>query len=454
MAVSCSVRWPVALCLLALSMPSSISNSVPAQHLGLTCKDSPQHLPTTPHSSRTCEDTMAERNYQGFQLASGGAVIPEAAGPLRAPRQEVQPEANIATQALDGLLAFGEQIAGANIARKAEESYIDGVRQATLGGSIEEMETDPLSRPFVRGGYNMQNYRIEQATLAQEVQDFIAREGKSMEPEEFGKYLAKQSKTRFPDLGAGLSQTDRARAIASQAQLEQNLVQFQAKAYKEYAIQQAAQRFTIQGNQINGQMTRAKNNGDREQYLQGAERATLFVNDLLTSDALPAEMRDEATVQYLQSLLASDNTDVVEDLRDSGLLDGLAHDARVKIDNGIRESRARTRARDSLGVLESNGEFMNRLTNGKTNIDEVRAYVDREVRAKRMTVDEGESIYEKFFKSQSDKDTLTDMISAVSAGDINRLHQLGFGVEEALLKLDQNWAINNVSLENRVGKGI
>lgn len=397
---------------------------------------------------------MAERNYQGFQLAQGGSVMPQTGAPLRAPRVAPDVQPSPVAAALDGLLAFGEQFAKQNVARVAEESYIDGVRQATLGQSLEEMETDPLTKPFVRGGYNMQNYRIEQATLAREIQDFIATEGKAMEPEEFARYLAEQSSQRFPDLGAGLSQPDRARAIAAQAQLEQNLVEGQAKAYKQYAIEQAAQRFTIQGNQINGAMTKAKNSGDSEAYIQNAERAALFVNDLLTSDSLPSGMRAETATQYLQSLLAVDHADLVEDIRDAGMLDELPHDARVKIDNGIRESKARTRARDSIGVLESNGQFMASLAEGKVGIDDVRAYVDREVQAQRLSIDEAESIYEKFFKSQSDKDTLADMISAVTGGDINRLHQLGFSVDEALLKLDQNWAINGVPLEQRTMKGI
>lgn len=397
---------------------------------------------------------MVQRNYEGVQIAQGGSVQPQASAPLQAPLRTPQAQPSAVAQVLDGLLSFGSQVAKANVDRAAQGAYLQGSRNAALGISEDEIESDFLTRPFTRGGYNMQNYRMEQAALAREMEEFIAREGKAMEPEEFAKVLAQESGSRFQALGEGLSIEDQARAVASQAQLEQNLIGHQGRAYRQYAIEQAAQRFNIQGNQINAGMTRAQQLGDGEAYVQNAERAVGFVYDLLSNDALPGEMRGEVTTQYLQSLLALDHADVVEEIRDSGMLDTLDPAARTKLDNGLRESRARTRARDSLAVLEGNGELQARLANGQLGIEELRLHVEAEVHAKRMTVNEAESMYRAFYKSQSDKDTLAQTFQALMAGDINRLHQLGVGVEEALLNLDQNWAINGESLERRTAKGI
>jgi len=398
---------------------------------------------------------MAQRDYKGVQIAQGQSVMPTVAGQntqRSAGTANVQP--NIATQALSGLLSIGSSLAKKSIDVSAETAYIEGQRKAATSASTEDLNQDFLTKGFTNGGYNIQNYRMEQAELAAEMSAFIAKDGKSLSPTEFSKVLANKAGEKFSELSDTLSQGDKVRALAGQAQLEQNIMGQHNSAHKANAIERVAQLYTIQGNQINGAMTAARNSGDRVAYSEAAARASLYVNDVLTGESLPGEMRSSVAVGYLKSILATDNAAVVEDLRDSGQLDGLSAADRTALDNGIRESKSRTRARDNLGNLEANAQFMTSVGKGTATIEGVREHVGRNVENGLMTAAAGEAVYEQFYASQSDTETLFNAMEALDSGDVNALGRMGLGTEEALLMQDQHWALQGIPQQVRVLRGL
>jgi len=398
---------------------------------------------------------MPTRNFQGFTIAqgsrgpspTGGSVVPVN---RRVPG--VRP--SVAGQALQGILSFGEQLANQNFAAVAEGAYLEGQRQRSLGTALGEIEGDVFARPFIRGGYAAQDYRLNQAKFVQEMQAFIDREGRTLTPEEFTKSLRDGSEQIIQSIGPSMSREDRAKALASQAQAEQAIIQYQAKAHAEYGLEQVSQRYTVQGNQITAELTQARDAGDPDAYVQAAARASMFLDDVLNGDSLPSDMRPEVAAQYVLALLSTDHADLVEAAIGDGSLDTLPQDARVKIDTALRESRSRTLARDSLAVLEGNGQFYERVAEGRASVGEVRAFVEREVLAKRMTVNEAEALYRQFYKSPSDHGTNAAIYGALIAGDINSLHSMGTTPSEAILKMDQDMATRGYTLEQRTAQGI
>lgn len=393
---------------------------------------------------------MPTREYRGFSIAQGSrGPLPTGGGPVQVPRNMPQVRPSAALQALEGLVQFGAELANRGLANATESAYLEGQRQRSLGTALEDIEGDRAARPFIRGGYAQQDYRLNQAKFMQEMQDFIERDGRTLPPEKFVQALREGSEQIVQSIGPSMSRDDRARALASQAQAEQALIMQHGKSHKQYGLEQVSKRYTVQGNQLNAALTEARNSGDSTGYTQSAARAAMFVQDILTGDSLPEDMRAEVATQYVLSLLSTDHADIVEQAIGAGMLDTLDMDARIRIDTQLRESRSRTLARDSLAYLEGNGRFYERVANGQASLGEVRTFVQREVLAKRMTVNEAESLYQKFYKSPSDQGSKFAMFSSLLSGDLNGLHSMGSSPGEAIMALDQDMAARGVPMEQR-----
>lgn len=393
---------------------------------------------------------MPERNYRGVKIASGQTAQLQPTGPARAPQRQAQTQPSLVAEALQGLLSIGQQYAAKNVESVAETQYLEGVRAANMQESVDSVESDMLSAPFVRGGYNMQTYRMEQAAFAEEMQEYIKGPGKKDTPEEFAKVLKERAGSGFSESLSGLSLADQSRALASQAELEQGINTAQVKAYKANVIQEAAQRYTTQGNQINAALTTARADGDDEAFSNNARRAALMVEDILNGDSLPAEMRPAVAKEYMLSLLSTDNAQVVEDLRDSGLLDNMDHASRVDLDTAIRKSRSRTEAEDNYSAMQDRGEFRARLAAGLATEQEVAAYTEQGVARGIMSAKDVEARWKEYYKSRSNGDTNRDVFQALMSGDVGRLHALGYDVDEAIMLYDQNQAQQEVPLNDRI----
>lgn len=392
---------------------------------------------------------IAERTRQATGDLGRG---PQAYSPSTARVQQADVEVSPLTRALSGLLELGENVAKQGVAASAQEQYIAGARARQLGESFVDLETDPLTAPFVRGGYQDQDYRLDQAQFSQEMQDFIANDGKTLTPEQFTQEMAKRSQGVLERLGEGGSFGNRANALAEQTSAEGALMKQHSQAHKNWLIEQVGQRVTVQGNQLISSYIKSKT-GDGAPEAE-AERIALFYNDVLNSDNLPAEMRGKVATQFLQALASSDGREVVEGMRERGLLDTLSFDERVKVDEALRASEARTRPLDLLGDVRSAAEFEQSIAKGNASIEQVAAYVDVGVRTKRLTLNQAQSVWESFYRSSSDKQNVVELSAALNRGDLATVNRLGFSVSEGLDLVDQQLALNGVSPTERMLTGL
>lgn len=394
---------------------------------------------------------MVERTSQETRLQGPGkaqyAELNLGAGVMRRP-EEVKVSAM--DQALDSVLTVGGKLASKVVDYKAQEAYLNGQRARMAGEAESAVDSDPFSAPFVKGGYQDEDYRIAQAELAREMDLFIKGNGKSMSPTEFAKVLKEKASAYTPKFDS-LSMRGKLQALTSQTKLEESLFTKQAVANQKWSIEQGSKRFLAQGNQIMTDLMKADDPATRQ---ANVERAALFYTDLMTSEKIPQEARQQMAQQYLGALANADQRDVIEQLRDSGALDVLSFDQRKKLDTAMRESAVRTEARDALGVVQANADLEQRVGAGKATAEELEGYIVAEVNAKRMSYDQAKSLRMKFLTGLSNKDNMTELMQALGNRDLDAMAALGFTGAEGLEQMDKQLAANEVPLTDRLKTGL
>lgn len=392
---------------------------------------------------------MVDRTSQPFNLEVGREAsqgLNLGAGRYRAPKDQGMSSMD---QALSGILDFGQKLAGKAVDLKAEEAYMAGQRARMAGESADAVESDVFSKPFVKGGYQDEDYRIAQAELAREMQVLLQGNGKAMSPQDFSKTLQEAAKKYQPRY-ENLSLRGKAQALESQRALEQSLFAKHAAAYQQFIIDQGMKRYNINGNQILDDLLKA---GPVDRDAQ-AERAGLFYQDLLTTDKLPADVRVGMAKEFVLSMANADQREVVESFRTAGLLDQLPFEERRQLDSALRESAVRTEAKDSLGVVLNNAEVERRVAGGEVTAEELQLHINAEVAAGRMSYDQAKTLAGKYVTGLSNKDDMLDIFGAIGRGDLTTLAALGVSPVQGLEKLDQQLAKNGVGTTERMVYGI
>ncbi|QHJ82062.1 MAG: hypothetical protein [Bacteriophage sp.] len=381
----------------------------------------------------------APAQVQGLQLGAAKAERSDYTGP------------SAGSVALDGLLSLGQQVAGKKLEQEVQEKYLEGTRARMAGQSQDAVDSDIFSRPFVNGGYQDEDYRIEQATMARELGEVIKTKGQSMAPAEFGK-LVQQRAGQFTGNFSKLSQQGQAQAIASQESMERSLFSAQAGAYSKWSINEGAKRYLVQGNQIITDL--ASSSDDPVTYQAHTERAALLYTDLMQSDKLPVEMREKVAGQYLSALVNSDQRQVVEQLRQTGALNTMSFEDRKNLDSQMRESATRTTALDSLGAIQDNASFESRVGRGEVGGDELTSYIVNEVEAKRMSYAQAKKLRMTALKGMANQDDQMSLMKAVGNRDADSMAALGYTVSEGIEAMDKQLAKNGVGTTERLKAGM
>lgn len=376
---------------------------------------------------------MVERVDQPLELSGGDLGSISGYSPQRARVQQAETEDNLGLQALSGLLDIAGGVAEQAFVADVKQQYMQGQRARMLGQSMEDVDTDVFSKPFVRGGFQDQDYRMQQANLDQEMRAYIADKGRTVPPEEFVAVLAQKSSATLEGMGDGLSPRGRALALAAQTELEQSLITSHNSAYKSYSIEQAGKRITADGNARMSELGRAKlGQGD---VANASNRVVSFVQDLWANPAIPDEMRLQVAEQYLVGLVApgNDHRDVVNALRQDpgGLLDQLPFESRTKIAAAVDASEKRTKSRDALFDMGAAAAFEQSIDAGTATNAQVMQYTTTEVMAKRMTADQQKAIWDRQLKSQTGQEDTALTIDQLNRGDLQGLAARNIDIQDA-----------------------
>lgn len=396
---------------------------------------------------------MVERTQVDFQLPSGGNVAPAFIQPATAqPDRPVGLENSLLRDALTGVMDLGQKLLARSAQEEAQLKYLEGARARQLGESIDSVDSDFLSKRFVRGGWNDQDFRIAQSEMMTNAQQFIATNGRALSPEQFQEYLRNEGNKVISKLGPGMSPEMRAKALAAHTDAEATLSAMHSKAHRAYSLEQVGKRITTQGNEITRTLVVAQEQDDPATTTHAFKRAAQFYYDIAATDTLPEEMRNEVGYQYLTSLLAADQHHVVSALLDNGALDNLPFDQRTKLAGSLREAEGRARTVEALGTYETTGRFMELVADGKARIEDVRSFVENRVRNGLMTPKEAQRLYQTYYKSASDSESTLNLMDALNRGDLNRINSLGFTVQEAIDRVDLHMAKAGVGAAERTQK--
>ena len=407
---------------------------------------------------------MVERTSQPLQLASGNLGQYSGYRPGQARAEQVQTEPSLGMQALSGLLKIGGAVAEQAFQTDVKEAYMQGQRARMLGKSLDDEEADVLAKPFVRGGYQDQDYRVRQAELQQKMTSFIAGKGRTLPPEQFVAELARESSAVLESMGDGLSNVGREQALMAQTQLEETLIGAHGKAYRTYGIEQYGVRITTEGNAIAAQIAEARASGDSALVQEAAARATLFVEGVRTSPQMPDEdMRNEVTMGFVKHLLSAgnDNRDIVAAMIDSGQLDGLPGEKRAQINDWMYASQGRTVAQDSLNTLLADADVMLRVESrmpGSTDMpkgepvskQEADLFVAQKVASRQWTDDQARDFYKKWMDSSSDGQRTNDLLQRYAAGDVQGIYAMGSSLAKAATAYYQMGATKNTPLSTMI----
>lgn len=393
---------------------------------------------------------MVERVAQEFSLQSPGTPgysgVNLGAGNYRP--QEV--ETSIADQALHGLMGVTEKVAGQLVDRQAQQAYLDGARARMVGEAEASVDSDIFSRPFVRGGYQDEDYRLDQVEMERELTTFIEGDGQRMEPGEFAKIMRERA-GKYEKKFTGLSMSGQLQALSSQQSMEQALLTKQTQAYQSWSISEFAKRRTAQGNQIMTGLAKASDPAERQARI---EQAGVFYLGLMTDDKLPAESRAQLGNDFLTAMVNMDQREVVEQLRDGGALDGLSFEQRKELDTALRKSAARTEARDALGVVMANGDFEAAVERGDVTVEQLEGYIVAETKAGRMSYDQAKSLRMRYVSGMANKDGSLAVIQALGARNITALAAAGHTPESGLLFMDKQLAAQGVPVISRLQQGL
>lgn len=393
---------------------------------------------------------MVERTSEQFNLrkSEGGTQL----SALRlGPGERRRPEEvdHAGSQALEGLVGLFGQAAGKMADQQAQMAYLEGSRARMAGQAQETVDSNVFTRSFVNGGYQDQDYRIHQADMAREMDTFIATKGKSMSPAEFQKVVQERAGT-FTEQFGELSQRGQMSALTNQTKLEESLFAKQGQAYAQWSIEQGSKAYLAQGNQIITDLQKA---GEADAPAQ-AERAALFFQDVLTTDKLPVGSREATAVEYVHALINNDQRGVVEQFRESGMLNSISFKERQKIDSALRDSKVRTEATDSLAFVQQDGEFEGKVIAGLASTDELNEYITSRTNSGHMSYDQGKQLRAKYIKGLGNKDDMSALMSAVGNRDLTAMAALGYTGQEAIDQMDKQLAAQGISLERRLQVGM
>lgn len=376
---------------------------------------------------------MADRDYasaprRGLQAIASPSVSDQG---VRAVQVE-QPQDSLLQSALQGLGRVGEQYAQRRFDMEVQNAHLDGERARATGQSIEQLDTNPLTAPFVRDGWMDQNYQIAQANFSAKAQEYINGEGKSQSPEQFAQWVQANSQEVSAAMSDHMSLATRTQAIKSQTGIEKQLIQAHTQAYAQYSQEQYADRLVTGGNaHITGYMNAVANN-DTQAAQTAMGNLTEYATGILNNPKLPNEVRQSATASLLSAAITeTGQTAPVAALIRAGKLDGLSSAQRMHLDTLINRSQDQGVTAQRIDFADKWGQMTRQLDlNQPVSYDQFRDMLDQ---AKKLDMPASfyDSAYKTWYNSGMNSNVAIAAKAAMS-GDVSALARSGKSVEQGI----------------------
>lgn len=376
---------------------------------------------------------MADREYtstsrQGSQVVASSAVASQGAGSVRA--QEVQP--SLLDTALTGLSRIGQQYGAQKFDLEVQKAHLDGERARATGQSIEQLNSSPLTAPFVRDGWMDQDYQLAQSDFNAKAQAYIQGEGRTKSPEEFSQWVAANSQEVNESMSNNMSLQSRVQAIKSQTGIERQLIEAHSQAYARYSQEQYADRVVTGGNAHITAYMAAVANKDPQAAQTAMGNLTEYATGILNNPKLTDEVKHSATTNLLRAAITeTGNTAPVAALLKSGQLDGLPSQQRMQLDALLNQSQDQGVTAERIDFSDKWGQMTRKLQlNEPVTYDEFKGML-----AQARNLDMPASFYDSAYKTWYDSGMNSNVAIAAKAamnGDTSSLARTGKSVNDGV----------------------
>lgn len=394
---------------------------------------------------------MAERSSQELGLRIDVTDKQAYQGGARATVKDyqVQDTSSGASRVLAGILDAAGGVAQRKFETNVQEQIVKGSRARMAGEAEDAIESDAFAAPFVRNGYKQQDYRIKQADFSLRMSQLADNEGRKLTPEQFSKRVGQEAQGILSSLD-GLPPEAHVQALMQQTKAEETLITKQAQNHAGWLIEEGTKPFLAQGNSILARLSSAQAQGDDLTYRAATEEAALYHLNLLNTPAIPDGQREKVAKQFLLGALDLNQRKVYEDLRDAGGLDTMSFDDRRELNGAYERSMASTRGIESMADLERDSTFQSGVASGAVGLDDAASYAKDRVARRLWSPEQALSFVQNAQKGVANRQLMSNMVTALEAGDVNQLNTLGFEVGEALTQYDKLAAANGIPVSQRL----
>ena len=367
------------------------------------------------------------------------------------------------------LESLGNQAAGV-LSKMADlefsNLYLEGQAQAGVIESEEELQGNPLTRDWKVAGYRDTMGKLALADIEAQ---FATDIGKLRErgPEELQAYLATRREKIMPALGS-MSREARAAAAGQLLLQDRAAIKSHTTEHAKFIIEQKSQAVHTQWNtslrtlgaaQVRHQLGELQDNDYNEQL-----RSTVgtMVQSVWLDDSMPYGVKQQLTLEMLQSALANDSVDLYDFVASNDIPDGnggksslmarLTGKQQLKVANGYREAQARTRDARNLFQMEQVANLEAQIDNGayQGSYDDLTGLLDPMVISKSMTGERRQSIINKFLDKQYKGEQSSELADMYIRGDLNGIMNSGKDQTDGLKALDAMLARRKVTPEQRL----
>lgn len=171
--------------------------------------------------------------------------------PVRHQVQAEQTGAGAGHQFLSGLANLLGKYGETRMVSELERAYVDGEKQRRLKKTEAELNSNFLTRPFVRGGWRDINYMMTQAEMESRLRKHIAERAGELTETEAQALLTEESQKFYESIDVqGASPRVRANATQALMQMEDSLMQLYTEKHQEQSSIASSQRVNAAVNTI------------------------------------------------------------------------------------------------------------------------------------------------------------------------------------------------------------
>lgn len=378
---------------------------------------------------------MPQRDYQ-TNTNSVPFAAAQAVGGTGAHAPEVAPSTRGA-EAYAGLSNTLNQLGASIFSSAVENEYLRGQQARQAGQSWENVDSNILTRPLVRGGYQDADYQIQLAQAGADLDEFIRGAGKTLNPTEFAQEANRRTQSVLRSMGDGLTVQGRTSALRQTSDMLNSAQAAHRSAYSQYRLQQVQEGNTRLGNSIAGSLAAAQASGEHDQIAAATLRANTYFEYLQGNEDLPPDARNSMQRDFAVHLATQGQGEYVQNLMDHGKLDHMSFSDLDRIGAAVSQDQKNRTTLMQAQTSQWRAEAAQAVKDGRVGSLEQMQQLEAQAHAYGVPQSQVDSMWRDYSASASTAQDNAELLNAVQSGDVNSMIRLAGGTQQAQ---DQVWS--------------